>query len=368
MTTNASFPKITVSPLLALIVAAVVLSMVLVIPAHAETPFLNGWKFSENNMPVEPVSGQADIGTIHLSPVVVPTQPYSTDNPTNRDLYLGECPIGTDEAPQLRDTELSSGALCRGACGIDCPYERCMKRDDVEIPYKDGTCVYTNVVSCPSHQGCRDHDACYDICTEQLGDNSLLFGTCHGVCNQRCYDKWGHTNCYLWAAFPGIASSTVSGIVDFVESPKFDTHLTYSDRPVFKPASLPPEIKPDVPIVKHYTATMYAVYDNASLDATCPSATSGYASGGDDPYCEKTLSFNPSAVMCGKPPAKCIDTSWNNGIHGTYSYVNVLGARADGSSYAKDRLKDGFEYYFSTSGTTVSEILYQNGSYKSTVI
>ncbi|MEI8330906.1 MAG: hypothetical protein WCF90_04535 [Methanomicrobiales archaeon] len=224
--------------------AAIALCIILscaIMPAAAKaTPnFFDWWSWDGSKQPLLPLPDQNAVGTITREPVIVPTPPYSTDNPQARGLYLGTCPVGTGNAPQLRQTDLSSGALCRGACGIDCPPERCKAVADIAIPFEGGTCIYKNVISCPSHQGCRDHDACYDICTEQLGDSSLLMGTCHGICNKRCFDEWYYQYCILWAALPGIFNSSISGIVDFAMVPIFDKNLIFSNPPQFKPAVTP---------------------------------------------------------------------------------------------------------------------------------
>ena len=102
--------------------------------------------------------------------------------------YTGPCPIGTSGAPALIDPGLSSGAKCRGACGMDCPDHRCEPVDDAIIVIQDprGICTYKHVLECSSHAGCKAHDACYDVCTESKGETSLS-GPCHSACNSECY-------------------------------------------------------------------------------------------------------------------------------------------------------------------------------------
>jgi hypothetical protein len=168
-----------------------------------------------------------------------PSPPYVTDNPGNRGSYTGRCPIGTGGAPQLILTGLSTGAKCRGACGMDCPPERCKPLGDWPIKVEGGTCTYRNMIECPSHKGCIDHDACYDYCTENAGDDSLVFGHCHGVCNQRCYDEYGMVTCAKWAALPGAISTKVQRFLDYFADPPMDIPLTFSDEPVFTPDAAP---------------------------------------------------------------------------------------------------------------------------------
>jgi hypothetical protein len=166
---------------------------------------------------------------------VLPQPPYITDNPTNKGTYSGPCPIGTGGAPQLRDTGLSTGAECRGACGMDCPAERCEPLLDEKIVVDGGVCTYQNVISCVSHKGCRDHDACYDYCSEKAGDSSVLFGHCHGLCNGRCYDEYGIYTCSKWAALPGSFITAFGWVQDSVATPLTDKSLVFSDEPVFTP-------------------------------------------------------------------------------------------------------------------------------------
>ena len=97
------------------------------------------------------------------------TLPCSSTPPT--------CPIG-GLAPLLRDPHLPSGALCRGACGPDCP-SSCAAQPNVTLCIPDSTghchvsCTYSSVIECGSHAGCREHDACYDRCAAILGETSL---------------------------------------------------------------------------------------------------------------------------------------------------------------------------------------------------
>ena len=179
------------------------------------------------------ISRQSGKRTLNRIAFFSHSPPTSRIIPLNRGTYSGPCPIGTGGAPQLRRTGLSSGAECRGACGMDCPESRCTIPDDVKIEVKDGTCTYKNLRLCPTHRGCIDHDACYDYCTEKAGDNSVVFGHCHGLCNGRCYYEYGIVQCSKWAALPGLSS-----MLDFVtDPPPMPVSLVFSDEPVFTPDS-----------------------------------------------------------------------------------------------------------------------------------
>ncbi|MDD1775839.1 MAG: hypothetical protein LUP94_00630 [Candidatus Methanomethylicus sp.] len=148
-------------------------------------------------------------------------------NDAEDQLALPTCPIGTDGAPNLRDPGIASVAQCRGACGEDCPSDRCDPVEHIVIPITDAqgqqyNCVYNNVISCLTHQGCRDHDACYDKCAE-TGESSL-FGPCHIECNRECFVKWGDAQCNAWADYAGYVG-------DYWIDPDFDGVMLFSDPP-----------------------------------------------------------------------------------------------------------------------------------------
>ena len=179
-------------------------------------------------------------GGVHIDlppPLILP--PNIPGDPLNKGTYTGPCPIGTNGAPQLRDTNLKS--LCRGACGPDCPTGRCVDLPDIKgIPSSDGTgtCTYTKVIRCPTHQGCREHDACYDYC-EKHGYNNIVDG-CHLQCNQRCYDKYGRGTCTPWADLPGRVGTLGTTTVDWwVPSQYSPNPLLFSDPPRFTPNEAP---------------------------------------------------------------------------------------------------------------------------------
>ena len=133
--------------------------------------------------------------------ILISISAFAEDQPT-----LPTCPIGTDGAPNLRDPGIASGAQCRGACGEDCPSDRCDQVADVTIPVSDSAgnqynCVYRNVLNCLTHQGCVDHDACYDSCA--VAGESSLYGSCHRRCNDECFERWGSAQCGAWADIAG---------------------------------------------------------------------------------------------------------------------------------------------------------------------
>jgi len=167
--------------------------------------------------------------------------------------YSGPCPIGTGGAPQLIDPGLTSGALCRGACGMDCPDERCDLLTDstgaatpitIGIQNPRGICTYSNVLECPTHAGCQIHDDCFDICTERYHMTSMT-DTCHMNCNLDCVGAYGLTNCVLWADAPTSVynsqfTAAMGYIMDYTSGVDFSGYYFYSDPPVFTPVSPTP--------------------------------------------------------------------------------------------------------------------------------
>lgn len=193
--------------------------------------------------------------------------------------YSGPCPVGTDGAPDLRNTGLTSGALCRGACGIDCPSHRCEPQEDyVKVINKgtasQGICTYSNVVSCDSHQGCRDHDACYDVCTESVGEPSLL-GPCHAVCNDDCFTMFGYTSCALWADMPGSVIDSLGTVVDYSTAPSVDRFMYFSDPPTFtpKPVTTTPTVTTVVTTRPPTTIPTTTPITSIPLTTTAPATT-----------------------------------------------------------------------------------------------
>lgn len=117
--------------------------------------------------------------------------------------------------PQLEET--ASGALvacgfgpggsgCRGSCGADCTSNNCQ-----EIPMRETICgqsvSFTRYI-CGVHQGCIDHDICYDECTR---DNSTSVGkfACLRGCDGDAIEAHGLCNTYGWSRGFGTHSHTV---------------------------------------------------------------------------------------------------------------------------------------------------------------
>lgn len=175
------------------------------------------------------LSGEAVTGTFTQQNIPGRLFEWSAEriNGSEDQATLPICPIGKAGAPNLRDPGIASCAECRGACGEDCPSDRCDPMKHIVIPITDTSgqqynCVYNNVVSCLTHQGCRDHDACYDKCAD-TGESSI-FGPCHQKCNSDCVVKWGVAQCNAWADYTGYVG-------DYWINPDFDGVLLFSDPP-----------------------------------------------------------------------------------------------------------------------------------------
>ena len=90
-------------------------------------------------------------------------------------------------------------------------------------------CVYTNVIICYTHVGCRVHDDCYDQCAITAGEMDLcgcpsracLFGSicdnpCHCGCDVDCGNAFGCTDLREWAL--GRRSAPTDGELFFTDT------------------------------------------------------------------------------------------------------------------------------------------------------
>lgn len=113
-------------------------------------------------------------------------------------------------------------AECRGACGVDCktcdpPEDRYECEDDGE----GGHVIwhYPNYSKCPTHQGCRTHDACYDwaVSAGEGGLAGVILGPMHRLCDLECACTEGYTvpQCVGWAMGDG-----GDGVMEFSDPPQ----------------------------------------------------------------------------------------------------------------------------------------------------
>jgi hypothetical protein len=106
------------------------------------------------------------------------------------------------EAPHLEDPMIPSAAKCRGVCGPDCA-KSCTPLPDESrcVTNRDGVshslCLYRGVQTCGTHRGCRNHDACYDWCSEH-GHNDIK-DRCHRWCDLGCLCDYDTLTCIGWA-------------------------------------------------------------------------------------------------------------------------------------------------------------------------
>jgi hypothetical protein len=123
-----------------------------------------------------------------------PTPPWSTG--PLQDVY--------PRSPKDLQKDFPSDALCRGACGIDCIACEVQGQEVYgceQIGDRHRWWRYPNWNVCGSHQGCRDHDACYDWAVG-LGEGSIL-GPLHRLCDFECLCQHGLANCLPWAVGAG---------------------------------------------------------------------------------------------------------------------------------------------------------------------
>jgi outer membrane protein OmpA-like peptidoglycan-associated protein len=150
-------------------------------------------------------------------------------------------------APLPRDPHIPSGALCRGACGPDCP-PTCTALPPVSICVPDSTgachvtCIYPAVISCGTHVGCQVHDACYDACAA-AGEHDLCYsgGWCHCGCDANCINTHTVAECNSWRTGHG----PFTGTLTFSDPPTRSGLLTGSC--VTGPTLVPPATAPTPP-------------------------------------------------------------------------------------------------------------------------
>jgi hypothetical protein len=123
------------------------------------------------------------------------------------------------DAPFQENPHIASGALCRGTCGVDCA-SNCVKEPDMVrctlLPsgMEHQICLYRGVQNCGTHEGCRNHDHCYDWCAEHGYPD--IWDTCHRWCDMGCVCEHDVISCIGWA----------------LGRPPFDSRLRYYDEAI----------------------------------------------------------------------------------------------------------------------------------------
>jgi hypothetical protein len=116
-------------------------------------------------------------------------------------------------APYLEDPRITSRAKCRGVCGPDCA-SNCKPQPDryACTTNPDGSshsiCLYKGVQTCGTHLGCRNHDACYDWCSDHGHDS--IYDDCHRWCDIGCLCDYGAAQCVAWALGRGPFDATMT--------------------------------------------------------------------------------------------------------------------------------------------------------------
>jgi len=188
-------------------------------------------------------------------------------------------PVFPRDPSQLEPT-FSSGSLCRGTCGPDCmtcssPYDRvqCVPKTNGDGTTGHEIWVYPNYQKGPTHEGCREHDACYDYCSS--GASPLGNGLCSRLCDMECMCNYPPFNCLSWV---------------FGGPPHDDSPMVYSDRP--------------------YKASECALPCPSS--ATAPPAPLGVGEGAE----HATMAPTASGVAA---PSGTSATAWGGGSVNSYS-------------------------------------------------
>lgn len=99
-----------------------------------------------------------------------------------------------------RDPQRASQALCRGACGPDCI--TCESQDTFRYvdPETEETWEYINYEDCPTHQGCKVHDAGFDWAAEkgETGGPQVVIYPWHMAANIECACNYSVLQCTKW--------------------------------------------------------------------------------------------------------------------------------------------------------------------------
>ena len=138
------------------------------------------------------------------------------DSPSITESEKPEIPsLGPDE-PTL-DVYGPCESKCRGACGADCEPNNCISTAEMrcvkdENGLNTGDVIRVLIYDCGLHQGCIDHDDCYDQCNLTYGCNTWAAAFCRhaqwqgttqvfetGYCDQRAIEEYGAATAGAWA-------------------------------------------------------------------------------------------------------------------------------------------------------------------------
>ncbi|MGM9475507.1 eCIS core domain-containing protein [Pedobacter sp. GSP4] len=96
---------------------------------------------------------------------------------------------------------IASGALCRGACGVNCDTCKMIPVHPVLDPATGIVWEYHNFQDCNTHEGCRQHDAGFDWAADAKGETGrwAMILPWHMAANIECGCNNLAGNCPAWA-------------------------------------------------------------------------------------------------------------------------------------------------------------------------
>ena len=105
-----------------------------------------------------------------------------------------------------RQPDPSKDAKCRGTCGVDCAEQSCDKEQYDLIRCENVADhhiwhTYVNYATCGAHQGCMDHDACYDMAADMpvWGFGGMMIGPMFRACDLGAMCGYSFQQGVTWA-------------------------------------------------------------------------------------------------------------------------------------------------------------------------
>lgn len=194
-------------------------------------------------------------------------------------------------------------ATCRGACGADCEPNNCTKTTEKRcLEGKDGvlTGYYEEVTSyeCGMHQGCIEHDDCYDSCNQRLGCDTWAAAHCRhswegnltnflfsdSNCDQQAIALEGFGNPILWMY--GYGPQPIRKTFQYIDPiQKYDSAAC--------PQVFPEETKEESIGIKDLS------WELDSVSVNPDNAQSAFFGGGQDPYWFPEQRFEGKSLVYG---------------------------------------------------------------------
>ncbi|HMV69916.1 MAG TPA: hypothetical protein PKA64_23955, partial [Myxococcota bacterium] len=240
----------------------------------------------------KPPTGNLLLGRDAPIPVVVGWLPVDAD---------GEA----EQAPAAAgDLWGPCGGLCRGACGVDCPWINCRRRELTWCEQHPGAGGNTGMkfdaveLDCGTATGCVNHDDCYDRCNVGYGCGSWGALACRSGprgCDEVACLTYGTVRCSAWAAGVG----------------PFESRITFT---------YPPNTRPGEPAVGELDLQTCPTDDGSLQWELAPPATPVAGAAGAESYCSgltldghddwrlPTIAELPM-IEAGCPIVNCLDIS-----------------------------------------------------------